>query len=335
MVDMVRESFQMWQQLEKEAETKIFRQTGMLLIDSESPPQESNEWDKVFANCDIPHEYLTSKELCARYRGIEFHGNYKVTLEKMAGVLAAGKALVCYQNLLLKHGGKILDGEKVLDIIPKRKVTVKTMQGTYVAKSLILTPGPWASQLLHPLGLKLPLTVERINTCYWHEKVQGTFLKFPVFADVTVRDPVNAERDTVVYGLPSDEYPGLMKVCLHQGTTIADADSRDRPENGNMEDIDILSRYIRHHFPGLDDLPHIVEPCLYTNTPDHVPIIDQHPVFPNIVFACGMSGAGFKFAPVYGKILTQLIFGEHVDYDLSAFRYNRFNEPGGGTMSKL
>lgn len=51
------------------------------------------------------------------------------------------------------------DGEKALSILPGDLVTVTTSQGKYQAKRLVITAGPWASHLLAPLGLQLPLQV--------------------------------------------------------------------------------------------------------------------------------------------------------------------------------
>lgn len=54
------------------------------------------------------------------------------------------------------------------------------------------------------------LQVSKINVCYWKEKVPGTYgvkQRFPCFVLTEGRD-----FKEHIYGLPSDEYPGLMKV---------------------------------------------------------------------------------------------------------------------------
>ena len=52
----------------------------------------------------------------------------------------------------------------------------------------------------------------RINVLYWKEKVPGRYGadRFPVFLQE------NAVDNHAVYGLPSEEYPGLVKVSVHQ-----------------------------------------------------------------------------------------------------------------------
>ena len=61
--------------------------------------------------------------------------------------------------MLTEQGGVIREEEKVLQIIPGKHVTIITDRGRYTAKSVVLTPGSWASQLLRPLGLYPPLKV--------------------------------------------------------------------------------------------------------------------------------------------------------------------------------
>ena len=50
--------------------------------------------------------------------------------------------------------------------------------------------------------------------------------------------------------------------------------------------------------------------CKYTMTPDCHFIVDRHPEIPQLVFAAGFSGHGFKFAPVIGKRLVGMLDGE-------------------------
>lgn len=54
------------------------------------------------------------------------------------------------------------------------------------------------------------LQVVKINVCYWKEKVPGSYSmkqRFPCFVQTEC-----LESKVHIYGLPSNEYPGLMKV---------------------------------------------------------------------------------------------------------------------------
>ena len=46
--------------------------------------------------------------------------------------------------------------------------------------------------------------------------------------------------------------------------------------------------------------------CMYTMTPDEHFVVDHHPQHPNVVFAAGLSGHGFKLTGVLGQVLADL-----------------------------
>jgi N-methyl-L-tryptophan oxidase len=48
---------------------------------------------------------------------------------------------------------------------------------------------------------------------------------------------------------------------------------------------------------------------MYTMTPDHHFVIDQHPEHSNVLLAAGFSGHGFKFASVIGEVLCGMSTG--------------------------
>ncbi|XP_037087782.1 peroxisomal sarcosine oxidase-like [Pollicipes pollicipes] len=124
------------------------------------------------------------------------------------------------------------------------------------------------------------------------------------------------------YWLPSLEYPGLVKLCIHTGVPC-DPDRRDAVSTEAV--LRRLTEYVTQNFPGLEPEPAIVETCMYTTTPDERCILDVHPAHPNIVFAAGMSGEGFKMGPVFGEVLQRLIDGEPSQFDLARFSLRRFD----------
>ena len=64
--------------------------------------------------------------------------------------------------------------------------------------------------------------------------------------------------------------------------------------------------------------------CLYTNTPDLAFVIDVHPAVRGVAFASACSGHGFKFAPVIGEILADLVLQGRTPHDISRFQLARF-----------
>lgn len=162
-----------------------------------------------------------------------------------------------------------------MEIKPGLPVLVKTTSKSSQAENFIITAGPWTNQLLHPLGIELPL-----------------------------------------------------QVCYHHGNN-ADPEERDCPSAfSDIQDVQILSCFVRDHLPDLQPEPAIMEHCMYTNTPDEHFILDRHPKYDNIVIGAGFSGHGFKLSPVVGKILYELSMKLTPYYGLTPFRISRF--PGLG-----
>ncbi|XP_007520515.1 peroxisomal sarcosine oxidase isoform X1 [Erinaceus europaeus] len=322
---MMEECYKLWAQLEQESETQLQRQTGLLILGKKEDP-ELKTIQVTLSRHGVDHQCLASEELKQRFPNIRLTRGEVGLLDKTGGVLYADKALRVLQEAIRRLGGIVRDGEKVTEIKPGLPVTVKTISRSYQAKSLIITAGPWTNRLLHPLGIQLPLQTLRINVCYWPEKALGSYSvshAFPCFLSLDSSDAPHH-----IYGLPSGEYPGLMKISYHHGNN-ADPEERDCPAAfSDIQDVQILSRFVRDHLPDLEPEPAIMEHCMYTNSPDGNFILDRHPKYNNIIIGAGFSGHGFKLSPVVGKILYELSMKLTPSYNLTPFRISRF--PGLG-----
>ncbi|XP_070571571.1 peroxisomal sarcosine oxidase-like [Ptychodera flava] len=311
---MMPEAFKIWNDIERQADMTLIRPSKLLTLDAPLY-WEYEQKGKILKKAGIHFEELSNKDVMKMFPFVKFEDEYKGMLEDGAGIIRADKALLTLQQLFVRDGGVIQDEEKLLDISPGPILTLRTNKGTHRARNVILTPGPWAKKVLNPLGLHLPLVTQRVRVCYWKEKSPGTCVTFP---------PCFFPRE-LVYVLPINEYPNMIKICHHGGPEI-DPDNRDKADH-IRDDIDFLEDFVGKHFPGIENKPSIVETCIYTGTPDEDFILDRHPHFRNIIVGVGFSGHGFKLAPVVGKILCELALDKEPSYDLSHFAINRFQRP--------
>ncbi|XP_071790779.1 peroxisomal sarcosine oxidase-like [Asterias amurensis] len=313
---MVQEVQKTWEDIERETNTTLRRQTGMLVLNQRRNAESFVSTRQTLVKRQLPFEDLTTQQLTARYPLMSYEGHYDCLMDTEAGFLIANKCLQLLQDLFKKYGGTLHDGEKVTRIEPGRIVTVHTSKGQYKTGALVLAAGPWASELLKPLGLHLPLKVWKVNVCYFKEKVHGCYANYPIMIDEV--------GEGFVYCFPSQDYPGYMKFGYHLLWDEVDPDSRDKWTDKRQVDIDHLKSYVRKHYPGLESEPSIIEKCMYTCTPGEDIIIDTHPVHHNIAIGCGFSGKGFKMGPLIGKILGDLAMGKPPKYDIKPIRMNRF-----------
>ncbi|KAK7088211.1 peroxisomal sarcosine oxidase-like [Littorina saxatilis] len=318
---MMLDSYPLWDTLEKEAGVNIYKKCGLLNIGLEN----GNFLGSVAGSMSrhgMDFQSFQSSEFQRRYPMLRYPPRSGAILDPMGGILRADKALAAFQTMFKQLGGVLREGETVKVIRPGQPlVTVTTTKGEYRAKKVVMATGPWTSKLLEPLGLRLPLKPIRITVCYWRENRETTphsSDRFPCIIDGGQDDG----EEFHVYGLPSEEYPGYVKVCLHDGPDI-DPDARDEADDTWVREK--VTDYVRQHFPWLQGSPGIVEACIYTNTPDNDPVIDYHPQHSNIIIAAGFSGHGFKLAPAVGKAVTELALNKPLSYNMAPFAVSRFN----------
>ncbi|NXJ90067.1 SOX oxidase, partial [Corythaixoides concolor] len=314
---MMPDSFRLWQRLEAEAGTSLYRRTGLVVLGPAGDPQLESCRQNLEAA-----EVLDATALARCFPGLQLHTGEVAVWDSTGGVLFADRALRAVQDVFRRHGGTLRDGEKVLHIEPGAVLTVTTTAGVYRAPRLIIAAGAWTGSIVAPLGLRLPLQPLRIDVCYWREKepeTPGVGRTSPCFI---TRGLSRAPHG--IYGLPALEYPGLVKVCCHHGSPT-DPEERDQVEPGAPRStIALLSSFVSHYLPRLEPRPAVVETCLYTNTPDGDFILDRHPKFSNIIIGAGFSGHGFKLAPVVGKVLCELSLGEEPSHSMAPFAITRF-----------
>ncbi|XP_064649439.1 peroxisomal sarcosine oxidase-like [Lineus longissimus] len=323
--NMMKEAYSWWESIERQVGKPMLRKCGLVYCGDKDIPEMKN-LPNLLTKYGVTHKvYQNARELSQDYPMFQFGDSLAFVLEKEAGMLRSDNCLAGVQKLFVKFGGKINDGTKVVEIIPGQVVTVRTTNGSYKAKSLVICAGPWAGQLLKPLGLHLPLKPIAVNVVYWRENLHGIASadKNPTFV---INGDEESELSEHFYGLPADEYPNHYKFCYHSGPVV-DPDDRDADKHRSINDMILkdMIRFVNAHFPTLEPKPSIVERCMYTNTPDSDFILDTHPHWKNIVIGAGFSGHGFKMAPVVGKVLMELAVGRQPSYDLSTFAIRRFD----------
>jgi sarcosine oxidase len=199
-------------------------------------------------------------------------------------------------------------------------VRVTTDRGTYEAARLVVSPGPWAPDILASIGL--PLEVER-QVMYWFDPVGGDAPfqpdRFPIYIWET--DP-----NATIYGFPASDGLGSgAKVAFfrvpgpHQVTTPEAIDREIHPQ-----EVAQMRAYIADRLPALNGTYLAAKTCMYTNTPDEHFVIATHPAHPQVAIAAGFSGHGYKFASVVGEILADLATTGSTRHPIGLFAPDRF-----------
>ncbi|MEM8866360.1 MAG: FAD-dependent oxidoreductase, partial [Planctomycetota bacterium] len=173
-------------------------------------------------------------------------------------------------------------------------ISMETSHGTFTCDRLVIAAGPWAGQMLADLGAPLQL---RRQSLFWFEApANHSFHKMPPFL---FEDPQGA-----YYGFPATS-PFGVKVGDHgYGQPLASPEAIDR--DIDPSDQQRLEAFVARRLPGVSQSITNHATCYYTMSPDEHFLVDRLPSDERICFAAGLSGHGYKFAPVLGEALADL-----------------------------
>ncbi|MFZ3351807.1 MAG: N-methyl-L-tryptophan oxidase [Xanthobacteraceae bacterium] len=304
-VPLLRCAYRRWRELERESGHQLLRITGI----AEIGPLDSEIIKgtlRASEEHNLPHRVLNAAQAMQQFPAFRLPPDYVAVLQPDGGYLFAERAMHAFARLAESSGAIFRTGETVVDIAPRSDgVTVKTDAGTIDAGAVVVTPGAWFDSLLRGFLPKLrePLKVQG-QVLAWFEPIDHSLFtpaKFPVF--------IIASEYGNHYGIPPHDifpYQGLLKIAKHdyEGPHIS-PDGYNRTVT--VEDEDAIRIALRKYLPAANGPLVAAKTCLYTTTADKNFLIDQVPGYPQMVFASACSGHGFKFAPVIGEMLADLI----------------------------
>jgi sarcosine oxidase len=246
----------------------------------------------------LAHELIELDELRRRFPQFHVPENFVGFLDREAGFILPEKAIATFAGLALRRGAQLHGREPVLDwSADSAGVSVVTPRGTYRAATAIFCGGAWSERLVRGLGIPLRVTRQVMGWVWPKQPAMFELTRLPVWA-------VDHLDGTIHYGFPMlPDSPGF-KLAHHAPAQSADPTTVDR----QITDADerTIRPFLQRFIPDADGPLLSMRVCLYTNSPDQHFLIDHHPENRNVVFVCGFSGHGFKFAPVIGAALADL-----------------------------
>lgn len=313
-VPLLRRAYELWAEIEGICGKQLFYKTGSVDVGT----ADSEVFSGSHASCvkhNLPHEVLSGNELNQRYPGYHVPDDFFALLQPDGGFLLPEIATVAFVEAAHQRGAVIHAREKVLRWEPLGDgVRVITNRSIYEAGALIITAGAWNANLLPELaGLAIP---ER-QVLAWLQPLQPelfTPANFPVF-----NIQVGNER---YYGFPVFGVPGFKFGKYHHLHEEGVPESFDW--EANAADEALLRSFAADLFPLGNGPTMSLKTCMFTNSPDEHFIIDLHPEYPQVSFAAGFSGHGYKFASVISEIMANLATERSTSHDIDLFRMARF-----------
>jgi sarcosine oxidase len=302
-----------WTELEQDSDEKLLTRTGGLDITTKDAP-ELVAIQQALTEAGRPFEILEADETAKRFPAFQLQADQRAIYQQDAGVLAATRCLNALLRTAATYGATLHSCEPAQTLKLGNTVEVKTARGTYSAEKLVICAGPWLGKVLK--DLRLPLQVEQQQVLYVTVKHGHlhTPNAMPLF--------INHDPSQNVYGFPLFDHPTAIKISDHANAPGIELERRsfDLMQPWARESVQRAKTFLPHL---TDDLVHF-EMCLYTKTPDEHFILDHHPEHKNVAVAGGFSGHGFKFGPVLGDIMADLVLEGKTTHDISLFGINRF-----------
>ena len=211
-----------------------------------------------------------------------------------------------------RHGARVVDGVGVDAIrTDGGRVVAVSAAGSEIGTPLVVNcAGPYAAEVGRMAGVAVPVTPYR----------RHIFVTEP-FA-LRVPPPFTVDMRTSFYFHPEGE--GLL---LGMSDPAEPASFDTSVDWGFLEH---LVEHATHRLPALERATiRTGWAGLYEVSPDHQAIVGES-VVSGFWLCCGFSGHGFMQAPAVGRLLAQVITGEHCEVDLTPFRPDRFEN--GGTV---
>ncbi len=313
-VPLGQSAYRLWRQLEDETGRSLLSITGSV----HAGEPGSAGFGKTLAACrrqGVEHEILTGSQLGSRFPGYRLPAGFRAVLQPDGGFLAPERCIRAHVEAARARGASIHEGERMLgwEAHPG-SVRVSTDRADYDAGALVLTAGAWASRVLPELsGMAVP---SRQLVAWFETRDRPTFSpsRFPVF--ILTLDGVE------YYGFPDVEGAGFKIGKFDLASGPADPDALDR--SWRAGEVEELRDVARRCFPRAAGKTIGVSVCMFTNSPDGHFLIGTDPRWPQVSFAAGFSGHGFKFASAIGEIMADLAVSGSTDYDISLFDPARF-----------
>jgi sarcosine oxidase len=272
-VQLAREAFDGWRELEAETGTTLLELHGLLEL--VRPGEEGSRG--ALEECGVPFELLTGREAEERFP-VAVPAGFSAIFQPEAGIARADLALQAFLASARRHGARVQEDARIdsLDDLD--------------APAVVVTPGSWAGPLLATAGIHLPVVVTRETVGYFRLESER-----PIPSVVDLKPEA---RGHGTYALHDPEY-GL-KIGIHMSGPVVDPDEEGGPE---PDLVQLIREAAARYFPAADPEPADLDTCLYTTTDDQRFILERHG---RIVVGSACSGHGFKFAPAVGERLAGL-----------------------------
>ncbi len=323
-VPLLVRAYQMWDELSAASGTQLFTRCGALMLGLPDSAVVSGTLASA-RRWSLPHEVLDTAGLRAKYPQFALPEDQLAIYEADAGFVIPEATVLAHLELAAAAGAELRFGAAVeeAELRPDGVHLVAGGEQLHAPRVVVAT-GAWAGRL-PGLG-QYPIKAQR-QTVHWlrpHTSVADFDPeRFPVYL-WSYPVPPGAQR-LEVYGFPHQPGDEGVKAALYHDWLEMDVDPDTLRRTVPESEFRALQQLLEHSLPDLAGERVSSQACMYPAAPDDDFLLGVHPGSSGrVVLAQGFSGHGFKFVPVVGEIVADLVIDGSTRHDIRFLSPERF-----------
>jgi len=338
LAELAVPALDLWNALETEymgasqmEEKKLLSRNGLLFY-GEWSNEETIEGSlggaaTVMEQRGIPFEHLDSQGLATRFPVFKnMPPKFEGLFEGGSGFVYADRACQAFRERAQQDGVLFQTGVRVERVqASANAVSIFSEAGeTFIGQRAILCPGAWVNNLLEPsFGIRLDVKLWHMD--WAHYRIDSTwendYPQWFCFSRMPSGENDPADQG-LYYGFPCIQ-DGLRRIKVGVDWTDRICTSMDEfnytPSEATLAKLD---RFVRTQFKGIGERIEVA--CApYTMSPDVRFVLDTIPNHPNVALFTAGSGQAFKFAPLIGKLLVELVYTGQTNLDIKPLNISR------------
>jgi D-amino-acid dehydrogenase len=272
-----------------------------LSLDGDMPSRNAASERQIRERHGLPVELLARSDIARMFPGIAADITRGVLIPGNGFTVNPAKLVAAIGTEFLWEGGTLVS-EKALKLIPRDgQLMVMTNVSNHLARNVIVAAGIWSTELLEPLGIKVPLQSER----GYHAMLPDHNLDLRHALTVRSRGVGMTPMDTGLRVTGTVEFTGV----------------------NSPPDETLPLRYVANAKKIFPDIRHGA-PTLWMgmrpSTPDSLPIIDTLKHVPGLHLAFGNGHGGMTGGPGTARLAADQVLGIKSAIDPSPYRLARF-----------
>lgn len=302
-VGMAVASQPLWAELGEAADEELIERVGAV---DHGVPERIHEVGAALERAGVGHELVGPEEAAERWPFLRIEG--PAVFQPDGGVAFADRTVRAAQEVATSLGAEVAHQEPARAIhLRDGGVVVETDGRELRADVVVVAAGAWAAPVVGDLVPLPPLTVT-FQQPGWFAPRDPTAV-WPSF--IHYRDTSSASAASFgAYGMGDPGIGGRRTTFPGTAVKVGEesrprvVDPADGPFEVSEEALRRLADYVEIWLPGLDPVPLRAETCLFTQTPNDDFVLDRRGP---VVVASPCSGHGFKFTPLIGKLVADLV----------------------------